>query len=159
MHTCKCTDPILSSVVLNESHSFIVTNMVPDMEMTKRMLQVMSEKEEKAYHADYLDYRDSLIIIANGNCCLASEEKKERARALLQEAYNIDSLTTFRQYRNLYYQIHFGIKPTQKALTKITGRYFKGLIWVMKYYYGNNASWSWAFFIIVLRLLVISRSI
>ena len=77
MHTCKCTDPILSSVVLNESHSFIVTNMVPDMEMTKRMLQVMSEKEEKAYHADYLDYRDSLIIIANGNCCLAAEEKKE----------------------------------------------------------------------------------
>ena len=61
MHTCKCTDPILSSVVLNESHSFIVTNMVPDMEMTKRMLQVMSEKEEKAYHADYLDYRDSLM--------------------------------------------------------------------------------------------------
>ena len=119
--------------------------MVPDMEMTKKMLQVMSEKEKKAYHADYLDYRDSLIIIANGNCCLASEEKKEQAKALLQEAYKVDKSTSFGQYRYLYYQIHFGIKPTQKGLTRIAGEYFKGLIWVMKYYYAKNASWSWTY--------------
>ena len=145
MHICNYIDSISHSGVLKKYHRFILTDEVPDMEMTKAMLQEISKKEKKAYHADYLDYRDHLIVAANGLCCLASEEKKEQAKALIQRAYNINKSTNFRKYRELYYQIRFGVIPSEKALESIAGDYFKGLVWVMNYYYGKNASWSWAY--------------
>ena len=145
MHICSYIDSISLSGVLKKYHRFILTDEVPDMEMTKAMLQEISKKEQEAYHADYLDYRDRLIVAANGLCCLASEEKKEQVKALIQRAYNINESTDFCQFRELYYQIRFGIIPSEKALESIAGDYFKGLVWVMNYYYGKNASWSWAF--------------
>ena len=114
--------------------------------MTKRMLEMISVKEEEAYHADYLDYRDLLLCFANGKCSLAvGEKEKEETKILLEEVYQINESTSFESYRRLYYNIKLGIDPTEASLAEASGEYFKGLVWVMKYYYGDCISWSWIY--------------
>ena len=132
--------------MIKEFKCFIMTESEPNMEMTKRMLEIMSTHEKKAYHANYLDYRESLIRIANGKCSQAvGEKEKERTKMLLEEVYQIKKSTSFESYRRLYYKVKLDISPAKTSLTKVSGEYFKGLVWVMKYYYGDCISWSWIY--------------
>lgn len=132
--------------MIKEFKCFIMTDSGPNMEMTKRMLEMVSAKEEEMYRANLDDYYKSLLTVAKWNSSQAvSEEEKELTKKQQSEVFLLDSSTSFESYRRLYYQVKMGIDPTEGSLAEASGEYFKGLVWVMKYYYGDCISWSWIY--------------